>query len=55
MDTKETFVKIVKKKKSLFLKNVKWKPQTFNSPCQTENDRIIKISKREEASLNATK
>ena len=31
-----------------------WRPANFTSPCQTENDRILKV-RSERATLNASK
>tara|TARA_Y100000022_G_C13073761_1_gene294579 strand:+ start:279 stop:629 length:351 start_codon:yes stop_codon:yes gene_type:complete len=52
LDTKENFCD--NNKKEEFVPKIQsWKPQTFNSPCQVDIDRKIKIQS-EEASLYST-
>ena len=52
LDTKENFCENSKKEE--FVPKIQaWKPQTFNSPCQVDIDRKIKIQS-EEASLYST-
>ena len=56
LDTKETFCNVSEEKDESEPKvNVQtWRPANFTSPCQTENDRILKI-RSEVSTLNATK
>jgi len=56
LDTKETFCNVIEEKEESEPKvNVQtWRPANFTSPCQTENDRILKV-RSERATLNATK
>ena len=56
LDTKEAFCNVSEEKDESEPKvNVqKWRPANFTSPCQTENDRILKV-RSERATLNASK
>jgi len=54
IDTKETFCNNLKNGDNDPKVNVKsWRPANFTSPCQTENDRILKLGS-EISTLNAT-
>ena len=56
LDTKETFCNVSEAKEETEPKvSVQtWRPASFTAPCQTENDRILKI-RSEVSTLNASK
>tara|TARA_B100000073_G_scaffold54038_2_gene39881 strand:+ start:12953 stop:13312 length:360 start_codon:yes stop_codon:yes gene_type:complete len=56
LDTKETFCNVSEAEEESEPKvNVQtWRPASFTAPCQTENDRILKI-RSEVSTLNASK
>lgn len=55
IDSKETFCNNIKNDEEEHKLNVRtWRPANFSSPCQTDNDRILKTTS-ELTTLNATK
>tara|TARA_B100001094_G_C18001931_1_gene705659 strand:- start:220 stop:573 length:354 start_codon:yes stop_codon:yes gene_type:complete len=54
IDSKETFCNNEKDDSQPKVNVKSWRPANFTSPCQTENDRILKI-RSEVSTLNATK
>ena len=55
IDSKETFCNNMKNDEKEHKLNIRtWRPANFSSPCQTDNDRILKTTS-ELTTLNATK